>query len=335
MKSNLVFLLFGALVYGLWRTLEASSMPNAVSISFTFAALLSLVAWVIKRIVLFRRDDKDNKTVAEPIETLGSLAGVLVVIWIIRSFFFEPFQIPSGSMQPTLRVGDFLLVEKYAYGVKDPIFSNTLIETGKPQRGDVAVFKYPENPSQDYIKRVIGVPGDIVVYNVENHRLWVIKNKDGKPCFVQGEENCEALTFQYSEPKEAEDFFQVVGQTRSLEPQLIFGKTHPLVATESVATENEKISHEVLWDQPTNVQEMAYYKHFGAQQGYATSWVVPEGQYFMMGDNRNNSFDSRFWGFVPEKNFVGKARFIWLSLEREQNQWPTGIRFNRLFNTVE
>lgn len=235
------------------------------------------------------------------VETSASVFPVIGLVLVLRSFVYEPFQIPSGSMMPTLLVGDFILVEKFAYGLKDPVFRHQLVETGKPERGDVVVFKYPPQPNIDFIKRVIGLPGDTVRYN-QDKRLCVQK---------QGESTCELV------PVDDVHKSEFVQRGANL-----------IQAQESLGAE----PHQILVNPFTPNQTGQYYPTPGLGE-----WVVPEGQYFVMGDNRDNSKDSRFWGFVPEANLVGKAVGIWISFEFDEQgdsflpSWvPVGVRFNRI-----
>ena len=241
-------------------------------------------------------------------ETAQSIFPVVLAITIFRSFIYEPFQIPSGSMKPTLLVGDFILVEKFSYGIKDPVTRTTLIETGKPQRGDVAVFKYPKDPLIDFIKRVVGLPGDRIVYRDKTFYI--------KP-------SCER------EP-------DICGDYQKIDQQLISsGEFTDMGMPVDLLEENLLgVEHDLFINQRLGPSELDYYKQAGTT---IDEWVVPPGEYFTIGDNRDNSGDSRYWGFVPEDNFVGKAVFIWMSFEfdREPNDWipgfiPTGVRFSRL-----
>ncbi|PJG85021.1 signal peptidase I [Conservatibacter flavescens] len=301
-----------------WKVLDHLQLPNTFSILLIILTALSGILWCYHRFVVLpkrarqvarteQRSGKilteDEKRKIEPIsegaEFVSSLFPVLAFVLVLRSFIFEPFQIPSGSMEPTLRVGDFLIVEKYAYGIKDPVFQHTLVETGKPKRGDVVVFKAPPQPTVDYIKRVIGIGGDKIHYDLASRSLTVIHGKEGKPC----EENCDVVKFQYSEGVPNPEF--VYYQQPQIE-----------------RTEQGDVTHQIL-----NNPEPFFYPQ--------TEWVVPEGHYFMMGDNRDNSEDSRFWGFVPERNIVGKASYIWLSLDKKAGEWPTGLRTERMFTKIQ
>ena len=209
----------------------------------------------------------------------AGLFPVIIAVFFLRSFLFEPFKIPSGSMIPTLLVGDLILVNKYHYGLRLPVLNTRVTEGSPPKRGDVMVFRYPPKPSQDYIKRVVGVPGDEVAYL--NKRLTI----NGQPIAATSvPEFFDEDTTRYFK-----QFEEVLGD-----------KPHRLLNDD---------------DRPAFV---AGASDFGFRQNcrYSVEGVVckvPEGHYFMMGDNRDNSLDSRYWGFVPEQNIVGKAFFVWMN----------------------
>ena len=199
---------------------------------------------------------------------------VLAIVLVLRSFLVEPFQIPSGSMKPTLEVGDFILVNKFAYGIRLPVLDTKVIEVGDPQRGDVMVFRYPSDPNVNYIKRVIGLPGDRIAYS------------NDKRLTVNGQLVAETLVGD--EPGS-------LGSARLYQEKL------------------GEVEHMIRKEMRRNLMEPG------------KEWVVPEGHYFMMGDNRDNSNDSLYWndpniprdllGMVPDRNIVGKAFAVWMS-------WP-------------
>lgn len=243
------------------------------------------------------------------VENCHGLFPVIGFVLVLRSFIYEPFQIPSGSMMPTLLVGDFILVEKFAYGIKLPVLRTKIIETGRPQRGDAVVFKYPPKPKVDYIKRVVGEPGDTVRYI--NKQLSI-----KSPC-IDGQEIEHCDTFRKVE-------IDIVSQGD------IIQEGYPLTE----ASENLLgVKHQILFN-PAFAVRPEYFNQTGIRQG---EWLVPIGSYFVMGDNRDNSLDSRFWGFVPEANMVGKAVYIWTSFEFDRAPediiptWvPSGIRTERI-----
>ncbi|MCE7525496.1 signal peptidase I [Alloalcanivorax xenomutans] len=234
----------------------------------TLALLVTVVVWILDRLFKLRQR---GGSLGSTVETSNSLISVFFVVLVIRSFVVEPFTIPSGSMLPTLEVHDFILVNKFSYGLRLPVTNTKILETGEPERGDVMVFKFPENRAQNFIKRVIGLPGDevevrdnVVYVNGEAVRRDLIKNGS----------NSQAWRREYIE---------MLGE----HPHLIRqeGPVNPYTGDKVI---------------PRNTQG---------------KWQVPEGEYFVMGDNRDNSNDSRFWGFVPENLVVGKAFLIWMHWE--------------------
>ncbi len=254
----------------------------------TFALILfSLLVltgaiWLLDRFMLRVRRPAGE---SEPwwVEYAKSFFPVILVVFLLRSFLVEPFKIPSGSMIPTLHVGDFILVNRYAYGLRLPIVNKKIVEIGDPQRGDVMVFHYPEDPSTDYIKRVIGVPGDVVVYR--NKRLSI----NGK-----------------------EQQLQRDGEYNYVESELRF------VHTERYKEDLGGRIHAVLLNPDLPQIHLGNIASFPHREACTYSeeemrCTVPAGNYFMMGDNRDNSRDSRYWGFVPDDMIVGKAFFIWMN----------------------
>lgn len=225
-----------------------------------------------------RQHGKSELTLPLIIDYARSFFPVLLVVFLLRSFLFEPFRIPSGSLEPTLLMGDFILVNKFDYGVRLPVAHKIIKAGSEPQRGDIIVFRWPPNPSYDFIKRVIGVPGDKISYI--NKELYINGNKI---------------------------------------PQSFLAKvTHYDDGGEPVqAVENQEdllgVTHRIYLDPARSGRD---YKDI----------VVPAGMYFVMGDNRDDSADSRFWGFVSNKDIVGKAVLIWMSWD----SMNTGVRWKRL-----
>ena len=318
-------------------------MANMFAVILVIATLVTGIMWLLEKCVLApkRRAQKASGIAghevqqAEPdakklapkpgwMETGASVFPVLAVVLIVRSFLYEPFQIPSGSMMPTLLIGDFIVVEKFAYGIKDPLYQNTLINTGHPKRGDIAVFKYPKDPSVDYIKRVIGVPGDRVTYDPVEKEVTVTPGcSSGQAC---GKDL--AITYSNVEPSGFVQTFSNGGQSTSGFWPLPQGQDKD--GGVRLDQRNETlgdVTHRILTVPIAQDQVGMYYRQGGQQ---AATWIVPPGHYFMMGDNRDNSADSRYWGCVPEKNMVGKAVGIWMSFEKQQGAWPTGVRLNRI-----
>jgi signal peptidase I len=225
-----------------------------------------------------------GEAVKEPVvvEYARSFFPILLIVLVIRSFLFEPFRIPSDSMVPTLVTGDFIFVNKFAYGLRLPVVNTKVVEIGEPQRGDVVVFRLPSDPSVNYVKRVVGLPGDVVEYHPANKRITI----NGEPVPIEA-------AGPYKE-----------------EPGTVLG-------WEQLGDHRHRVLH---------------------RQGYLSeggTYEVPAGHYFMMGDFRDNSQDSRFLdivGFVPEGNLVGRATGIWMNWRRPSEGGP---RWDRIGEGIE
>jgi signal peptidase I len=249
----------------------------ALTLATFLTGIISAVYWLMQR-------SKNNLFSAkEPIlvEYSKSFFPVLLFVLVLRSFIVEPFRIPSSSMMPTLLIGDFILVNKFSYGVRLPVVNTKIIDIGKPERGDIMVFRYPKNPSLDYIKRVIGLPGDKVGYF-------------DKHVYINGQRISQ----------EPLGLYQGVGQGDNM--------TNSLLQRELLPLQEHDIL--IMSERPSIEGET----------------IIPEGHYFMMGDNRDNSNDSRYWGTVPEENIVGKAFMIWMNWD-SSNQ---GVDWKRLGSTI-
>jgi len=245
------------------------------SLLLVLLTLFTGVVWLLDSL-FFKRRRMDKavqqrvQRAREPIliEYSRSLFPVLLIVLLFRSFLFEPFKIPSGSMIPTLLIGDFILVNKFAYGLRLPVLNSKFMDVGEPKRGDVVVFRYPVDPKINFIKRLVGMPGDTIVYR-------------DKKLFINGEavEVVSQGVFSSSEIK----------------------CTTPRPDAERYSEQLGELQHDILLHHGS-----------GSRDG---QWVVPEGHYFMMGDNRDRSNDGREWGFVPEANLMGRAVGIWLNFD--------------------
>jgi signal peptidase I len=250
-----------------------------LALILTVLAALTGVIWLLDSL-LFARKRKlmqaEGEELADPVavEYAKSLFPIILIVLLLRSFLAEPFRIPSTSMMPTLLVGDFILVNKFTYGLRLPVVNTRIVELGAPERGDVVVFRYPgvgpddDQAGVDYIKRVVGLPGDRITFR--NRTLYV---------------NDEAVA------------------KRPVGVYVGRGMGREMTGATLLEVDLAGRSHQILEMGP-----------FGDPRA-ENSWVVPDGHYFTMGDNRERSLDSRYWGFVPEDNLVGKAFVIWLNCE--------------------
>jgi signal peptidase I len=254
------------------------------SLILVVATLVTGIIWGLDTLLFAKKrkargevDEKSGKP-KEPIlvEYARFLFPVVLIVLLLRGFLAEPFRIPSGSMLSTLEIGDFILVNKFAYGIRPPVWNKKIIDIADPERGDVIVFRYPENPSVDYIKRVVGIPGDEIAYY---NKVLYINGKQIKQ---------EPLgVYQPGFP----NLKRFKEQLNGVEHDILINVMYP--AGDFVVT-------------------------------------VPPNSYFVLGDNRDNSRDSRFWGFVPDKNLVGKAFMIWMNW-----QWGHWPEWNRIGTIIE
>jgi signal peptidase I len=251
-----------------------------IDFALVLVVLTSLAGfiWLVDSL-LFRqkRRDRSVQTSVEPprepvmVEYARSLFPVLLIVLVFRSFLFEPFKIPSGSMIPTLLVGDFIVVNKFSYGIRLPVLNKKIIDIGEPERGDVVVFRYPKDTSINFIKRAVGLPGDTITYR-------------DKQLFINGEKVEETAAGRFG--------------------------------TSNVKCTTPAVDASLFWEKLGNANHnILLHDRSGSRNG---QWIVPEGHYFMMGDNRDRSNDSREWGFVPEENILGRAVGIWLNFDFEK-----------------
>ncbi len=272
-----LFVFAEIILAGLWLV-KTDQIPFAAFMLMVL--LITGGVWLADSLFFKRgRIARGGKNAAEPevLEYAKSFFPVILAVFLIRSFLVEPFKIPSGSMMPTLLAGDFILVNKFDYGLRTPITNKTFIEMHHPKRGDVVVFHFPPNPSIDYIKRVIGLPGDKISYQDKQ------------------------LTIN--------------GQVQSM--QYLADYEYPMPGLNMVTAKREQeqlgdVSHNVLIH---DINGEYAPDSVGNKFANGEEITVPAGHYFAMGDNRDNSSDGRVWGFVPENNLVGKAFFIWFNFD--------------------
>ena len=249
------------------------------------ATLFFIAVWLLDKFVLKQRATKGRGNENFIITWAYDFWPVLAVVMVLRSFLYEPFNIPSDSMVPTLETGDFILVNKFEYGVRLPIINSKIIDVGSPERGEVAVFRYPPQPSISYIKRIVGLPSDHIVY-------------DHGQLSINGEKVTKT-PIQFSREKDNLDT-----PTSIYHQETLGAHTFTMRELEGV-----------------NVARQAPFLNYldngkySAENGLYWEVKVPEGHYFAMGDNRDQSADSRFWGFVPEENLTGRAFYIWMHKE--------------------
>lgn len=256
---------------------------NLIALAFLILTATSGVVWMLNRWYLLpKRLAKGNAVTPFWIRYTGEFFPVLLAVFLLRSFLLEPYKVPSGSMIPTLQIGDYIGVNKFIYGIRLPVLNTKILNFGSPQRGDIAVFRYPLDESDVYVKRIVALPGDEIQY--QDKRLKI---------------NGQELIYQAQEPYLDSENMRHVNQSMESYPESLGGNRH------AVITNPEKIPFAM----PATLPDAKYcHRNDGA-----LTCKVPPGHYFAMGDNRDNSADSRYWGFVPDKNLVGRAFLVFVN----------------------
>jgi len=286
------------------------------SLVLLLIAVVTGIVWALD-VTIFRRSriraaqaaDKDPETIPEPgtADYARSFFPVALVVLVLRSFVFEPFRIPSDSMMPTLLDGDFIIVNKYAYGLRLPVVNRKVVPTGEPQRGDVVVFRYPADPSINYIKRLVGLPGDHV--QVRNDRLII----NGQPVETLDKGLYDDGCYQGMRLGE-----EHIGEHNH---NIMFCPTPGDIAVEPLPGCNRQQSRSYVCVEPEYVGL--------PDRGDTDDLVVPPNSYLMIGDNRDNSQDGRYFGFVPEDHLVGKATRIWFNWDLQRKGGPVWSRIGK------
>ncbi|CAL4320723.1 Signal peptidase I [Buchnera aphidicola (Sipha maydis)] len=272
-------------------------MHNIFIICFSIFVTCMGILWFIEKV-----QNIYNKYTLTKIEyfiyqkqkkSTSNIFPILFIIFMTRTFLFEPFSIPSNSMLPTILSGDFILVNKFAYNIRNPFNDKILFHINSPQRGDIGVFQYPKNKNINYIKRFVGLPGDYIQYKMLKKEIS-IHNHNNKTFY-----SIELVKYKK------------INDEQNSYKQEIIKNVHYIICVEQNKYDNNQL----------------YFQQKNMKQG---TWKVPDNQYFVLGDNRDNSSDSRYWGFVPEENLIGKATIVWFSVKQNSNIFPFGIRFYRI-----
>ncbi|QCI25974.1 signal peptidase I [Buchnera aphidicola] len=260
-------------------------------------------------------------------QKISSFFPVLFLVFIVRCFCCESFYIPSESMIPTLLPGDYIIVKKYFYGIKNPFTGNFITKYHNIKRGDIVVFKFPKNKNQNFVKRIIGLPGDKIIYDPINQIITIYEKYNQKNIK-------EKIFFQQYIFKKYDSNITTENQNLKKNISCINKiKKNDNILHDNCMIYKENIDHYKYHILISHANQKIKKKYFLQITQPKNTWIIPPKNYFVLGDNRNNSYDSRFWGFVPENNIIGKVDYIWMSFNQKANQYPTNINLHRIGKT--
>lgn len=315
-------------------------MDNILLNILSVSLFITGISWISKKFVKFKNKknslqenielqkknyilDNKNKKKTCIFKNLTSFLPVLFLVIIIRCFLYEPFYIPSESMMPTLLPGDYIIVKKYFYGMKNPFTGSIIIKYHTAKRGDIIVFQNPHNLHQNFVKRIIGLPGDKITYDPMNKIITIYAN------YGTMQNNKKIFFKQYAFEKYNNNILENQ-KMKSTILDVSKLNNHGNILNYNCMIYKENIDHYKYHILISHANKSIKKEYFLQKKQPRTTWIVPSKHYFVLGDNRDNSYDSRYWGFVSENKIIGKVDYIWMSLEKKINQWPTGINLHRI-----
>ncbi|WP_343182683.1 signal peptidase I [Buchnera aphidicola] len=305
-------------------------MKNVYSQILPIIICIIGILWIIEKIFYLKNQLMDTKNqekiknkkckYSNLITSCSAYFPIILIILIIKCFFYEPFYIASESMKPNLFPGDYIAAKKYFYGIKNPFTKKIIINFHQPKRGDIIVFTNPKNKNQYIIKRIIGIPGDKIIYDTINNQLIIYSDFQNASKKQKIKINYYMLN-QYKNYKNNN-----LTDTKNISQNKNYNNT----LKNKCIIYREEINHykyNILISYNIKNKIKNYFQQSGQPKQF---WLVPKKEYFVLGDNRHNSLDSRYIGFIPESNIIGKVNYIWMNLQYQENQWPSTININRI-----